>query len=349
METASKRVISSSKVVVRTRPSKTGTQPSNTAETVEAVRAFNRFYTKKAGLLQRGLLDSPYSLTEVRVLYEIAHQKDLTASDLTTSLGIDPGYLSRMLRRFEKNQLITRKRSRGDARSSLLRLTASGRTVFADLNARQSAQVAQMIESVSSEWQRNLVASMRTIRTALGDAPIAESGADVNDHPPTEGRSLEELRVRTHRAGDMGWVMFTHGEIYSREYDWDQRFEALIGEIVVNFIRSFDPERERCWIAELGGERVGSIFLVKDTAEVAKLRLLLVTPAARGRGVGQCLVDECIAFARQAKYRKLTLWTQSVLGAARHIYEIRGFRLVREEPHSSFGHDLVGQYWELAL
>lgn len=311
-------------------------EPSLTVKTVEAIRAFNRFYTKKAGLLQRGLLESPYSLTEVRVLYELAHGKKLTAKNLTDRLGIDPGYLSRILRQFEKNQLITRKRSQGDGRSSLLRLTAAGRTVFADLNVRQSAQVERMIESVPRESQRNLVASMRTIMTALGDADTVESNA-------------EELRLRTHRPGDMGWVMFTHGDIYAREYAWDERFEALVGEIVVNFIRSFDPERERCWIAELGDARVGSIFLVKDTAEVAKLRLLLVTPAARGRGVGKRLVDECIAFARQAGYRKLTLWTNDVLHAARHIYEVNGFRLVREEPHSSFGHDLVGQYWELDL
>jgi len=303
---------------------------------VDAIRAFNRFYTKSAGLLQRGLLDSPYSLSEVRVLYELAHQKDLTATDLTESLGIDPGYLSRLLRRFEKRRLIIRKRSRGDARSSLLRLTASGRSVFADLNVRQSAQVERMIGSIPPESRRNLVASMRTIMKTLGDAETVDSPE-------------QQLRLRAHRPGDMGWVMSAHGDLYAREYDWDGRFEALVGEIVVNFIHSFDAERERCWIAELGDERVGSIFLVKDTPEVAKLRLLLVTPSARGRGVGKRLVEECIAFAREARYRKLTLWTNSVLDAARHIYEISGFRLVKEEKHTSFGHDLVGQYWELAL
>jgi len=311
-------------------------EPATGAGAVDAIRAFNRFYTKSAGLLQRGLLDSPYSLTEVRVLYELAYEKDLTATDLTTSLGIDPGYLSRMLRRFEKNQLITRKRSQGDARSSLLRLTAFGRAVFADLNVRQSEQVERLIESIPPDAQRKLVTSMRTIMTTLGDAD-------------TVGFTVPDLRLRTHLPGDMGWVMSTHGELYAREYDWDETFEALVGEIVVNFIRSFDPERERCWIAELGEERVGSIFLVKDTADVAKLRLLLVTPSARGKGVGKRLVDECIAFARQAKYRKLTLWTNSVLDAARRIYEVNGFRLVRKEEHSSFGHDLTGQYWELAL
>ena len=321
------------------------------AAEIEAIRAFNRFYTKKTGLLQRGLLDSPYSLTEVRVLYELAHQKDLTATDLIDSLGIDRGYLSRLLRQFEKKELITRKRSQGDARSSLLRLTSRGRAVFADLNIRQSEVVAGMLDGISSESQQDLVASMRTIMAVLGhDAPrYQQSEKRASGSKASSGRSQGKLELRPHRPGDMGWVMSTHGELYAREYDWDERFEALVGEIVVNFIRSFDPHREHCWIAELGGERVGSIFLVKDTETVAKLRLLLVTPAARGRGVGKQLVDACIAFARAANYRTLTLWTNSVLHAARHIYEARGFRLMREEPHASFGHNLTGQYWELDL
>ena len=319
----------------------TGPTPAGTTE-IEAIRAFNRFYTRKTGLLQQGLLDSPYSLTEVRVLYELAHQKDLTATDLIESLGIDRGYLSRLLQQFEKKQLITRKRSRGDARSSLLRLTPAGRAVFADLNVRQSEVVARMLDGIPKESQQSLVTSMRTIMSVLGDTTSPGQPLDAGD-------SSAQLRLRLHRPGDMGWVMFTHGELYSREYDWDERFEALVGEIVVNFIRRFDPDRERCWIAEIDGERVGSIFLVKDTETVAKLRLLLVTPAARGKGVGKRLVDECIAFAREASYHKLTLWTNNVLHAARHIYEARGFHLVKEEPHASFGHDLTGQYWELEL
>jgi len=301
---------------------------------IDAIREFNRFYTREMGLLARGLLDSPYSLTEVRVLYELAHQKDLTATELTDSLAIDAGYLSRMLRQFEKNRLITRERVKADARRSMLRLTARGRTVFAGLNARQSGEIGRMLETVPADAQGSLIASMRSIMRVLGSGESAAAG---------------ELRLRAHRPGDMGWVMFTHGVIYAREYDWDERFEALVGEIVVNFIRSFDPDRERCWIAELDGERVGSVFLVKDTDTAAKLRLLLVTPVARGKGVGKRLVEECIAFARGANYHKLTLWTNSVLDAARHIYEANGFRLVREEEHSSFGRDLVGQYWELAL
>jgi DNA-binding MarR family transcriptional regulator/GNAT superfamily N-acetyltransferase len=310
--------------------------PAARSATVQAIRAFNRFYTKKAGLLDRGLLDSPYSLTEVRVLYELAHGQGLTATSLTESLGIDPGYLSRVLRRFERNQLIIRKRSQDDARTSLLRLTATGRAVFSELDVRQAAQVERMIAAVPPESQRNLVASVQTIMSILGEADTNHSAAG-------------QVRLRTHLAGDMGWVMSTHGDLYAREYGWDLRFEALVGEIIVNFIRSFDPERERCWIAELGGERVGSIFLVKDTSTVAKLRLLLVTPAARGRGVGKRLVDECIEFARRTGYRKLTLWTNSVLHAARHIYEVHGFRLIKEEEHASFGHKLTGQYWELDL
>lgn len=303
-------------------------------ENVDAVRAFNRFYTRKAGLLQQGLLDSPYSLTEVRVLYELAHRKDLTATDLTASLGIDPGYLSRLLGSFEKNGLITRKRSRGDGRSSLLRLTAAGRAVFSDLNVRQSEAVARMLDGLADESQQNLVRSMRAIMAVLSN----------DDYDRTQ-----EVSLRTHGPGDMGWVMSAHGVLYAREYGWDERFEALVGEIVVGFIRSFDPERERCWIAELDGERVGSIFLVKDTETIAKLRLLLVSPGARGKGIGKRLVDECIAFAREANYRTLTLWTNSVLDAARHIYESNGFRLVREEAHTSFGRNLTGQYWELDL
>ena len=300
---------------------------------VEAVRAFNRFYTRRIGLLQKGLLESPYSLTEVRVLYELAHLKDLTATDLTSSLGIDRGYLSRMLRSFEKDRLVTRKRSTGDGRRNLVRLTARGRSVFSALNDRQSEEISRMLDGISGPAQESLVASMRTIQRVLDGG--AGTGGDV--------------QLRAHRPGDMGWVMSTHGSLYHREYDWDERFEALVGEIVVNFVRSFDPARERCWIAELNGERVGSIFLVKDTESVAKLRLLLVTPAARGKGVGRRLVDECIACARDMGYARLTLWTNSALDAARHIYEATGFRLVKEEAHESFGHGLTGQYWELAL
>lgn len=300
---------------------------------VRAVRAFNRFYTQRIGVLQRGLLHSPYSLTEVRVLYELANAKDLTATELQKLLDLDPGYLSRMLRAFERSGLLSRARSQEDGRQSLLRLTGRGRKIFSGLDARQSGEVAKMLESVSRNAQESLIASMQTIQSVLKG----------------KGAVGGEVVLRTHEPGDMGWVMSRHGELYQREYGWDDRFEALVGEIVVNFIRNFDAERERCWIAEIGGERVGSIFLVKDTNTVAKLRLLLVEPSARGRGVGKLLVRECVDFARKCGYRQLTLWTNSLLDAARHIYEAAGFQLVKEEAHTSFGHKLVGQYWQLNI
>jgi GNAT superfamily N-acetyltransferase len=205
--------------------------------------------------------------------------------------------------------------------------------VFAALNARQSSDVEKMLQSVPDAVREKLVGSMQTIQKVLN----------------SETAGVGKVSLRAHRPGDMGWVMFRHGILYEREYGWDERFEALVGEIVVNFIKDFDAGRERCWIAEMDGERVGSVFLVKDTATVAKLRLLLVEPAARGHGVGRLLVSECIDFARKAGYRKLTLWTNNVLDAARHIYESAGFELVKEEKHSSFGHGLIGQYWSLNL
>jgi DNA-binding MarR family transcriptional regulator/GNAT superfamily N-acetyltransferase len=299
---------------------------------VAAVRAFNRFYTRRIGVLQGGILESPYSLTQVRVLYELAHTPNLTATDLGDLLGLDPGYLSRILRRFEHDGLITRARASTDRRRSVLGLTARGRKVFSGLETRQSAEVERMLEPIADPAQDNLVSSMRIIAEALGEVVPSK-----------------KVSLRKHRPGDMGWVMFRHGALYHQEYGWDERFETLVGEIVVSFIRHFDPARERCWIAELDGARVGSVFLVKETQKIAKLRLLLVEPTARGNGVGNLLVKECIAFARKAGYRKITLWTNSVLDAARHIYIAEGFQLVKEERHSEFGEGLIGQNWELAL
>lgn len=300
---------------------------------VQAVRAFNRFYTQRIGALQHGLLHSRYSLTEVRVLYELANSASPSATELQNRLRLDPGYVSRILRSFERGGLLLRERSKKDGRQRLLRLTTQGRKVFSTLNARQSSEVGKMLRSVPESARERLVASMQTIQKVL-DGDAVGSG---------------KISLRTHGPGDMGWVMSRHGALYSTEYGWDQRFEALVGEIVVSFIRNFDAERERCWIAEIDGERVGSVFLVKDTAAVAKLRLLLVEPNARGHGVGKLLVNECIDFARQVGYHKITLWTNSVLDAARRIYEVVGFRLVKEEKHTSFGHRLTGQYWELEL
>jgi DNA-binding MarR family transcriptional regulator/GNAT superfamily N-acetyltransferase len=307
--------------------------PVPPASNVRAVRAFNRFYTQRIGVLQRGMLRSPYSLAEVRVMYELANGTDLTATDLQRLLDLDPGYLSRMLRNFERGGMISRDRSKKDGRQSLVRLTAKGRRVFSGLDARQSGEVGKMLQPISESSRENLIASMRAIQSVL-------AGKDA-------GKA--NVSVRTHKPGDMGWVVYRHGALYAREYGWDERFEALVGEIVVNFVRNFDAKRERCWIAEIDGERVGSVFLVKETATTAKLRLLLVEPDARGRGVGKLLVNECVDFARKAGYRKITLWTNSVLDAARHIYEVVGFELVKEEKHDKFGDDLVGQVWELAL
>lgn len=309
------------------------TMPRPAESNVRAVRAFNRFYTQRIGVLQRGLLRSPYSLAEVRVLYELAHGTDLTATDLQRLLGLDAGYLSRMLLNFERGGMVARDRSKKDGRQSHVRLTAKGRKVFSGLDARQSGEVGKMLQPISESGRQNMIASMRAIQNVLG------------------GRDARKARVslRTHRPGDMGWVMFRHGVLYAQEYGWDERFEALVGEIVVNFVENFDAKRERCWIAEIDGVRVGSVFLVKDTGTTAKLRLLLVEPDARGHGVGKLLVNECIDFARKAGYRKITLWTNSVLDAARHIYEVAGFALVSEERHDKFGDGLVGQYWELAL
>jgi DNA-binding MarR family transcriptional regulator/GNAT superfamily N-acetyltransferase len=303
------------------------------ASHVREVRAFNRFYTQRIGILQRGVLQSPYSLTEVRVLYELANGAELTATDVQRILGLDRGYLSRILRSFERSGMLLRERSKKDGRRSLISLTGQGRKVFSALNARQSSDVEKMLQSVPDSVREKLVGSMQTIQRVLN----------------SETAGAGKVSLRAHRPGDMGWVMFRHGILYESEYGWHERFEALVGEIVVSFIRDFDAERERCWIAEMDGERVGSVFLVKDTATVAKLRLLLVEPAARGHGVGRLLVRECIDFARRSGYHKLTLWTNSVLDAARHIYESAGFELVKEEKHSSFGHNLTGQYWSLDL
>ncbi|MDQ3923973.1 MAG: helix-turn-helix domain-containing GNAT family N-acetyltransferase [Actinomycetota bacterium] len=300
---------------------------------VGAVRRFNRFWTRQIGVLQDGYLESPFSLTEVRVLYEFAHREETTASELSKELGLDAGYLSRILRGFEERGLIGKKSSEADGRRSILWLTEQGREAFATLDTRSHDEVGVMLGGLSPAEQGRLVEAMRTIEGLLSYQP--------------------ELKVpyllRPHQPGDMGWIVHRHGVLYAREYGWDERFEALIAEIVAEFIQQYDPKRERCWIAERDGEIVGSVFLVKQSEEVGKLRLLLVEPSARGLGIGRRLVQECVRFAKQAGYGKITLWTNDVLRAARRIYEEAGFRIVHEEPHHSFGHDLVGQTWELEL
>jgi len=300
---------------------------------VAAVRRFNRFWTRQIGVLREGYLESEFSLAEVLVLYELAHREETTAGELGEELGLDAGYLSRILRGFEKRGLIHKRPSEADGRRKLLRLTGRGREVFATLDLRSRDDIGVMLGGMSTECQERLVGAMRTIEGLLG----------VWLEPEVP------YLLRPHGAGDMGWVVYRHGVLYAREYGWDERFEALVAEIVAKFIEHYDPKRERCWIAEREGEIVGSVFLVQQSEEIAKLRLLLVEPEARGLGIGSRLVEECIRFARQAGYKKITLWTNDVLQSARRIYEGIGFRLVHEEPHHSFGHDLVGQTWELVL
>ena len=308
-------------------------QRDDPATRIEAVRRFNRFFTRRIGVLRGGLLHTPYSLTEARILFEISRRDGLTASDLSRELGLDPGYLSRILARLGRRGLIDKVRSETDGRQRLLSLTSEGQDAFSLLDARSREEVAEMLGEHSEEDQRRLLEAMWTIESVL-----------------TRGFKFSEpFFLRQHEPGDMGWVVHRHGVLYAREYGWDERFEALVARIVADFITSYDPAKERCWIAERNGEPVGCVFVVKASDTVAKLRLLLVEPTARGLGLGTRLVEECIRFARSRGYETLTLWTNSVLEAARHIYEEQGFMLVEEEEHHSFGHDLVGQNWELAL
>jgi DNA-binding MarR family transcriptional regulator/N-acetylglutamate synthase-like GNAT family acetyltransferase len=309
----------------------TGKRAAVSEQRIAAVRRFNRFYTRQIGVLQEGLLQSPFSLTEARVLYELATRPGVTASELAADLGLDPGYLSRILRGFGARGLITRTRSKVDGRQSHLRLTEHGAAVFAPLDRASRGEVGALLARLSEPRQSDLLRAMGRIEAALG------AGVDP------------AYSLRPHRPGDMGWVVHRHGALYAEEYGWDERFEALVAGIVAQFVERYRPARERCWIAEQDGLIVGSVFLVEHSAEVAKLRLLLVEPWARGQGIGARLVQECERFARDAGYRTITLWTNSVLHAARHLYEKAGYLLVREEPHHSFGHDLVGETWELVL
>ena len=315
----------------------TNVTESGMPQRVAAVRHFNRFYTKRIGVLHEGLLRSPFSLTEVRLLYELAHREQLTATGLGKELGLDPGYLSRILSGFVKRGLVARTPSPADGRQTLLALTASGRKVFAPLEARSNEEVSAMLAGLSAPEQKRLIEAMHTIERLIGTGPENQTA------------SKAPYLLRLHQPGDMGWVVHRHGVLYAQEYGYDEHFEALVAEIVAEFIQRFDPKRERCWIAEKNGEIVGSVFLVQKSKTVAKLRLLLVEPAARGLGLGKRLVSECVRFARQVGYKKITLWTQSELNAARHIYQQAGFHLVREKPHHSWGHDLVAETWDLKL
>jgi DNA-binding MarR family transcriptional regulator/GNAT superfamily N-acetyltransferase len=302
-------------------------------EQIAKFRRFSRFYTRQIGLLDEGLLESEFSLTEVRVLYELAHRTGVTAADLGRDLGLDRGYLSRLLKGFDARGLIERVAVEGDGRQARVALTHSGRAVFDPLNRASDAQVAAILASLSPSEREQLVQAMGTIERLLD--------------PDTPSR--DPYRLRSHQVGDIGWIAHRQGLLYAEEYGWDETFEALVAEIAGSFVRTFDPTRERCWIAEREGEILGSVFLVRQSDEVAKLRLLYVEPHARGLGLGRRLVEECIKFARAKGYRTLTLWTNDVLVAACGIYKAAGFRLVKEEAHHSFGKDLIGQTWDLDL
>lgn len=305
----------------------------NLNQHIEAVRRFNRFYTRQIGILDEGLLQSPFTLTEARIIYELAHHAQTTAAELGAELKLDAGYLSRILRDFEKRDLLIKQPSPTDGRQLNLSLSPAGEAAFAILNSRSRQQIESLLAQHTPADQSRLVEAMQTIQSLLGSPP--------------------ERRVpyilRPHQPGDMGWVVARHGVLYNREYGWNEEFEGLVAGIVAGFIQNYDSRRECCWIAERDGENVGSVFVVKQSDEVAKLRMLLVEPSARGLGIGVRLVDECLRFARQVGYRRMTLWTNSILTAARNIYIKAGFQLVASEPYHSFGHDLVSETWERDL
>jgi DNA-binding MarR family transcriptional regulator/GNAT superfamily N-acetyltransferase len=299
---------------------------------VTAVRAFNRFYTNVIGLLQEGLLATPYSLTEARVIFELASRDHADATELRRVLDIDAGYLSRILGKLEAGQLISRQRSAGDGRRLEIGLTEQGRAAFRMLDMRSASQISELLERLSSADQRRLTAAMATVREVIEGTP----------------RPVGYV-LRAPLPGDLGWVVRQHGAVYADEYRWDGSFEALVARIVADYAEQHDAQREAAWIAEVNGEPAGCVFCVRKSDNTGQLRLLLVDPAARGMGIGARLVAECISFARRAGYAELMLWTNDVLAAARRIYEQAGFRLEEEERHRSFGQDLVGQTWRLPL
>lgn len=302
-------------------------------QTVAEVRAFNRFYTRHIGILNSSVFQSPFSLTEGRVLFELARGDELTATDLAKEFNLDPGYVSRLLKAFTKKGLILRKRSKSDGRSVTLALTAAGRAALNSLNQAANKEVETMLKPLSSAKVERLLGSMTTLRQVLDDSS--------NEQVPYLLRSLQ--------PGDIGWIIHRQGLLYFQEYGWDETFEALVAEILGSFVKNYNPKHERCWIAERQSEVVGSVFLVRESAEIAKLRLLYVDASARGLGIGRRLVEECIQFAKTKGYKTLTLWTNDVLVSARRIYQAAGFQLVGEKQHHSFGKDLVGQNWSLDL
>jgi DNA-binding MarR family transcriptional regulator/GNAT superfamily N-acetyltransferase len=305
---------------------------AGTTDRVAAVRAFNRFYTGRIGVLGEGLLRTPHSLTEARVLYELGQREAVDVADLRRELAIDAGYLSRLLGRLEEHALVTRERSASDARRQRVRLTDEGAAASAELDRRSAQEIGALLARLGEEDERRLVAAMGVIRDVLCDAA-----------PP------EAFVLRPPRPGDYGWIVHRHGVRYAEEYGWDETFEALVARIVADYAEGADPRREAAWIAEVDGEPVGCVLCVAKSATVAQLRLLLVEPRARGRGIGARLIDECLRFARRAGYEEIALWTNDVLADARRLYERAGFELVESGPHHSFGHDLVEQTWSRRL
>lgn len=300
---------------------------------IEAMRRFGRFYTRYLGALNEGLLNSPFSLTEARVLYEIAHHEATDAATLCAELGLDTGYMSRVLNSLEAKALVAKSSATHDRRVKHLSLTTNGERTFATLNAASASNVESALMTLDDAQRQQLIASMKTIETLLTGTPVQRV----------------PYILRPHQPGDLGWVVQRHGAIYAREYHWNVEFEGLTAEIVGMFVRNFDSQRERCWIAEKDGANVGCVFVVKKSDEIAQLRMLLVEQSARGLGIGQRLVQECTRFARHAGYRSITLWTNKNLESARRIYQKEGYKLTTEEPHHSFGHDLIGESWEKAL
>jgi DNA-binding MarR family transcriptional regulator/ribosomal protein S18 acetylase RimI-like enzyme len=300
---------------------------------VAAVRRFNRFYTQNLGVLRPGWLDSAFSLTEARVLYEIKQRDGVTASNIARDLGLDAGYLSRILRGFHRNGLIRRNVSPDDGRQSLLSMTARGRKAFDPLERRTERQVGALLERLTASEQTHLISAMRAIETIIVSKPKVKS----------------EIVLRRPRPGDLGWLIARHAELYAQEFGWADDFEGLCAQIVADFVSNYDAKYERCWIAKMDDQNVGSVFLVKDSEKVARLRLLLVDPVARGRGLGTRLTNECIRFARMRGYRSITLWTHNVLTVARHIYERAGFQLTSSEPRRSFGRNVISEHWDLTL
>lgn len=309
------------------------TGPATRTARIDRVRRFNRHYTKTIGALSEGLLDSPYSLTEVRVLYELRHDPGIDAAELCRRLGLDPGYLSRILARFDRDALIDRHRSSADRRRRVLSLTDIGTKTFDGLDQRQITAVAALIDGLDEARQREVLAAMDTIETAF-DAPASSAAPRLRDPLP----------------GELGWVIERNGALYAAEHGWNTEYETLVATVVAGYARDHDPARERCWIAELDGRAAGAVFCMRgDEPGTAKLRVLIVEPSARGRGIGAMLVDACVGFARDTGYHRMNLWTVSLLAGARRLYQRAGFVLDTEEPVHMFGHDLTAQTWTLDL